>query len=82
MGLVSLLWGIAALLWTLLAFLPMLGWGNWFMIPFAVVGSLIAAIGLLFTRSEKRGRASTGLTLNVLAIAIGIFRLVIGGGVF
>ncbi|RXR06484.1 hypothetical protein [Pseudoxanthomonas composti] len=81
MGLISVLWGIVALLWTLLAFIPLLGWGNWFMIPFAVVGAIVAAIGAAFSSPGRRGRAKTGLVLNVLAIAIGVFRLVIGGGV-
>lgn len=81
MGLISLLWGIVALLWMLLAFIPLLGWGNWFMIPFAVVGVIIAAIGLLFVSGDGRGRAKTGLVLNVLAVVIGGLRLILGGGV-
>jgi len=81
MGVISLVWGIVALLWMLLAFIPLLGWGNWFMIPFAVVGAIIAAIGLLFTRSENRGRAKTGLILNVVAIVVGVVRLGLGGGI-
>ena len=80
MGLLSLLWGIFALLWTLLAFIPLLGWGNWFMIPFAVVGAIIAAIGIAITAPDKRGRAKTGLILNVVAIAVGSARLLLGGG--
>lgn len=80
MGLISLIWGIVALLWMLLAFIPLLGWGNWFMIPFATVGAIIAAIGLAMTSPEKRGRAKAGLILNLVAIAVGAFRLVLGGG--
>ena len=44
MGIVSLIWGILSLLWMLLALIPLLGWGNWFMIPFAVVGAILAII--------------------------------------
>jgi hypothetical protein len=80
MGIISLIWGIFALLWMLLAFIPLLGWGNWFMIPFATVGAIIAAIGLAMTSPEKRGRAKAGLNLNLVAIAVGAFRLVLGGG--
>ncbi|MGN0859695.1 MAG: hypothetical protein ACI4NW_11070 [Stenotrophomonas sp.] len=80
MGVISLVWGIVALLWMLLAFIPLLGWGNWFMIPFAAVGAIIAAIGLLFTRSQNRGRAKTGLILNGIAIVVGVIRLGLGGG--
>ncbi|CBA17475.1 hypothetical protein [Xanthomonas albilineans] len=81
MGLISLLWGIVALLWMILAFVPLLGWGNWFVIPFAAVGAIIAAIGLLFTQAPNRGRAKTGLLLNALAMVVGVIRLSLGGGV-
>ncbi len=80
MGLISLVWGIVALLWMVLAFIPLLGWGNWFLIPFAAVGAVIAAIGLLFTHASKRGRAKTGLLLNGIVIVVGVIRLSIGGG--
>ena len=61
MGVISLLWGVLALLWMILALIPLLGWGNWFLIPFAAVGAIIAALGILFTHPSKRGRAWTGL---------------------
>jgi hypothetical protein len=82
MGLISLLWGIVAMLWMVVALIPLLGWGNWFLIPFAAVGALIAGIGILFTRTEKRGRAKAGLMLNGIVIIVGIVRLSIGGGIF
>lgn len=81
MGLISLVWGIFALLWMLLAFVPLLGWGNWFMIPFAVVGAILAAIGIAVTDPAKRGRAKAGLLLNAVAIVAGAIRLLLGGGV-
>ena len=81
MGFISLLWGIVALLWMILAFIPLLGWGNWFVIPFAAVGVIIAAIGLLFTSAPNRGRAKIGLILNGLVIVVGVIRLSLGGGV-
>ncbi|MFT4247231.1 MAG: hypothetical protein QM581_04210 [Pseudomonas sp.] len=80
MGLISLLWGIVALLWMILAFIPLLGWGNWFLIPFAAVGAIIAAIGLLFTSAGNRGRAKAGLLLNSVVVVVGVLRLVLGGG--
>ena len=81
MGLISLLWGIVAMAWMVIALIPLLGWGNWLLIPFAAVGAVIAAIGILFTRAEKRGRATTGLLLNGIVIVVGIVRLGIGGGI-
>ncbi|WP_198338917.1 hypothetical protein [Lysobacter capsici] len=78
---ISLLWGIFALAWMVLALIPLLGWGNWFLIPFAAVGAIIAAIGLLFTKSENNGRAKTGLLLNAIVIVVALVRLGIGGGI-
>ena len=81
MGLISVLWGIFAMLWMVLALIPLISLTNWLLVPFAAVGAIIAAIGILFTRSEKRGRAKTGLVLNGIVILVAIVRLGIGGGV-
>jgi hypothetical protein len=81
MGLISLLWGIVAMIWMVLALIPLLGWGNWFLIPFAAVGAIIAAVGILLTSPERRGRAKTGLVLNGIVIVVAIGRLVLGGGI-
>ena len=81
MGLISLLWGIVAMLWMLLALIPLLGWGNWFLIPFAAVGAILAAIGIALTSREKRGRAKAGLVLNGIVILVAVVRLHLGGGV-
>lgn len=81
MGLISLIWGIVAMAWMVVALIPLLGWGNWFLIPFAAVGAVVAAIGIAVTRPGNRGRAKTGLVLNGLVIVVAAFRLVLGGGV-
>ena len=81
MGLISLLWGVFAMFWMVIALIPLLGWGNWFLIPFAAIGAVIAAIAIAVTRSEHRGRAKTGLVLNGIVIVVGIFRLSLGGGI-
>lgn len=80
MGIISLLWGIVSMLWMILALIPLLGWGNWFLIPFAAVGAIIAAIGIALTARERRGRAKAGLVLNALVIIVAIARLSLGGG--
>ncbi|PWG02947.1 hypothetical protein [Sphingosinicella humi] len=72
LNLVSLLIGAIALLFAIIAFLPLLGWANWVIIPLALVG---AGIGVL--SSQKSGR-----NLNLLVIVIGIVRLMLGGGIF
>jgi len=81
MGLISLLWGIVAMVLMILALIPLLGAANWVVIPFAAVGAIIAAIGILFTRTGNRGRAKAGLVLNGIVIIVGIVRLSMGGGV-
>ena len=70
-NLVSLIIGFVALMCALVAFLPLLGWLNWLIIPLAVVG---AAIGVI-------SRGTAGRNLNLLVIVIGIVRLVLGGGI-
>ena len=60
---------------------PLLGWSNWLIIPFAGVGAIIAAIGILLTSSEKRGRAKAGLVLNAIVIVVAAIRLSMGGGI-
>lgn len=81
MGLISLLWGIVATIWMVLALIPVVGITNWFLIPFAAVGAVIAAIGIALTRSEKRGRAKAGLILNAVVMVVAIVRLSMGGGI-
>lgn len=81
MGMISLLWGIVAMVWMVIALIPLLGWGNWFLIPFAAVGVVIASIGIMLTRAESRGRAKAGLMLNGIVIVVAIMRLSIGGGI-
>ncbi len=72
MNLISILVGLFALGWALLAFLPLFGWMYWFVIPVAIVGM---AFGLLSSRDGGRN-------LNLLVILVGIVRLSIGHGIF
>src|SRR5690606_35469935 len=80
MGMVSLVWGILAMVWMVFALIPLVGITNWLLIPFAAVGAIIAAVGLLFTRTGRRGRAKAGLVLNGIVIFVAIWRLGLGGG--
>ncbi len=70
-NLVSLIIGLVALLLAALAFLPLLGWANWLIIPLALIG---AGIGTL-----SAGKA--GRNLNLFVIVVAIIRLSIGGGI-
>jgi len=80
MGLISLVWGIVAMLWMVLALIPVVGITNWLLIPFAAIGAIIAALGIALTRPENRGRAKAGLVLNIVVIIIAAWRLSLGGG--
>ena len=62
--------GIVALIAALIAFIPLLGWLNWLVIPVAAIGLVLG----LF--SEK----TTGRNINLVVLAIAMFRLFIGGG--
>ena len=68
----SLMVGLVALIGALVAFLPLLGWLNWLIIPVAIVG---AGIGMI-------SRGTAGRNLNLLVIVIGVVRLMLGGGIF
>jgi len=70
-NLVSLIIGIVALLCAMVAFVPLLGWLNWLIIPLAIIG---AGIGMI-----SRGRA--GQNLNLFVIVVGVVRLMLGGGI-
>ena len=80
MGFISLVWGVLATLFMLIALIPLLGWLNWLVIPFAAIGAILAAIGIML-RGEKGRRAKAGLVLNLAIVVIAAIRLSMGGGV-
>ncbi len=71
LNLVSLIIGFVALLLAALAFLPLLGWANWLIIPLALIGAGIGTLGL----------GKSGRNLNLFVIVVAIIRLSIGGGI-
>lgn len=71
LNLVSLIIGLVALICAAVAFIPLLGWANWLIIPLAVIGAGIGAIS----------GGTTGRNLNLFVIIVGIVRLMIGGGI-
>lgn len=80
MGVISILWGILALCWMVLALIPVVGITNWLLIPFAAMGAILGAIGLVFMRTEKHGRAKAGLLINLGVIVVAAWRLGLSGG--
>lgn len=81
MNIASLIWGILSISGMILGFIPCLGSFNWLNIPFASVGLIFSGIAFYSTPREEAQGAITGLVLCGIAIAVGIFRLKIGGGV-
>ena len=70
-NLVSLIIGFVALICAVVAFLPLLGWANWLIIPLAIIG---AGVGMV-------SRGTAGRNLNLFVIVIGVVRLMLGGGI-
>ena len=70
-NLVSLIIGFVALVCAVVAFIPLLGWANWLIIPLAVIG---AGIGMI-------SRGTAGRNLNLLVILVAVVRLMLGGGI-
>jgi hypothetical protein len=72
LNLFSFLIGVVALVLAIFAFIPFLGWANWFIIPLAMVGTLLGFLS----------KSNSGRNLNLAVIVIGIIRLALGGGFF
>ena len=70
-NLVSLIIGAVSLMLAMIAFLPLLGWLNWFIIPLAIIG---AGVGVV-------GSGTSGRNLNLFVIVVGVIRLMLGGGI-
>jgi hypothetical protein len=81
MQILSLVWGILAILGLGVAFIPCLGSLNWLNIPFAVVGMVVGFIANSQAPGGRSGTATAGIILNLIAIGLGLLRLAIGGGI-
>jgi hypothetical protein len=71
-NLVSLIIGFVALVCALIAFIPLLGWANWLIIPLAAIGAVVGMIS----------RGNAGRNLNLFVIIIAVIRLMLGHGIF
>jgi hypothetical protein len=71
LNLVSIIIGLVALVCAAFAFLPLLGWANWLIIPLALIGAGIGAAS----------NGTAGRNLNLFVIVVGILRLMLGGGI-
>ena len=70
-NIVSLIIGFVAMIFAVVAFLPLLGWANWLIIPLAIIGAVVGMVS----------SGTAGRNLNLFVIVIGIVRLMLGGGI-
>ena len=68
---VSLIIGIVALLCAVVAFIPLLGWANWLIVPLALIGAGVGAAS----------QSNAGRNLNLFVVVVGMLRLMLGGGI-
>lgn len=82
MQVLSLMWGILALVGMVVGFFPFFGALNWLIIPFAGVGAILSALAVGMTPAdEPKGKSIAGLICCGIAAIFGLVRLVIGFGV-
>jgi len=67
----SLLVGLVALLLAIPSAIPFLGWGNWVVLPIAVIGAGFGALS----------RSNHGRNFCLVVFVIACVRLMVGGGV-
>ncbi len=71
LNLLSLIFGTVALIMAVIAFPPLLGLANWFIVPLAIVGAVVG-----MASSSNAGR-----NLNLFVIVVGVVRLMLGSGI-
>jgi uncharacterized membrane protein YjjP (DUF1212 family) len=70
-NIVSLIIGAVALMCALIAFIPLLGIGEWLVLILAIIG---AGIGMI-------SRGTAGRNLNLFVIVVAVLRLILGHGI-
>lgn len=80
LSILSLIWGILAIIGMAVAIIPFLGAFNYLNIPFAAFGLLFSLLALIV--SSKKEVAVAGCVLCGVAIFLGSIRLVLGFGIF
>ncbi|NNC89776.1 MAG: hypothetical protein HKN82_15070 [Akkermansiaceae bacterium] len=68
---ISVIIGILGAVLMCVALVPLLGWLNWLVLAGCVFGIIFGAV------SEKK----SGLTINAAVAAVGMLRLLLGGGI-
>lgn len=71
LNIVSILVGLVTLGLGTVAFMPLLGWLNWIVIPIGIIGAGLGALS----------SSNSGRNFNLLLIVIFALRLILGGGI-
>ena len=71
LNLASIVVGIVALLLAIPSTFPFLGWGNWLVLPIALVGVGMGALS----------RSNSGRNFCLIVFALAVVRLMLGGGI-
>jgi hypothetical protein len=71
LNLISILIGLVALVLAIPSAIPLLGWGNWIVLPIAVLGAGIGALS----------RSNHGRNFCLIVLVVAGLRLMLGGGI-
>jgi hypothetical protein len=71
LNLASVLVGLVALLLAIPSTIPFLGWGNWLVLPIALVGAGMGALS----------RSNAGRNFCLIVFVFAVVRLWLGGGI-
>jgi len=71
LNIASILIGLVALLLAIPSAIPFLGWGNWIVLPIAVIGAGVGALS----------RSNHGRNFCLIVLVIATLRLMLGGGI-
>ncbi len=71
LNILSIIIGLVALLFAIPSAIPFLGWGNWVVLPIAIVGAGLGALS----------RSNHGRNFCLIVLVIAVVRLSLGGGI-
>jgi len=79
LGIIGIVWAVVALILSLIFWFPLLGWVNWLVIPFTVLGLVFSMLASINEDTKQLGKA--GLVIGCTALGLSILRLILGGGI-
>jgi len=71
LNILSIIIGLVALVLAVPSSIPLLGWGNWIVMPIAIIGAGLGGLS----------RSNFGRNFCLLVFAIAVVRLMLGGGI-